>query len=364
MTTETQVTETQPAATPPIEDLIKDRPDLQRLHAAGETDFVREMLGQPAPEAKPAEQKPAEATPAQTTESKPAEGEPKPDDAEPGEVRIGDDGRVRDVRGRFVPIKAMHEERQRRQALEAELKELRAKQAAPPVAQPAAAAATTQQPKSPFEEADIDPAQDLVGAIGQAQRRQKWQVEQHNRAREETTAALTEQQVGSAYQADTARFVTAKPDYPKAFEHMVRARAAELVVMGMDQAEIAKQIKDDHDGIVRFALAKGRSAAQVFYEMAVARGYKAEAAPQQATIAAPAVAATTQAKPQQTTAQQILASVQAGQASSTTLSGAGSGAGAAGLTLDQFMAMSVEDIAALKATPSGKAQLRAIGVPA
>lgn len=352
MTTGTTQTATPTPAPAPAADAPLT-PDLQFLKDAGED--ISEFMPKPAeasPSPKPAEGSEPSPTPA-----------PKDDDAEPGEVRVGDDGRVRDAKGRFVPVKALHEERGRRQTAESELTKLREQLAVANtklelVAKPPASAesAGAQQPKNPFEEADIDPNADLLGAVQQERRRNAWLREQQTKATEETRAELTEQGVTQAYRDDTQRFLVAKPDYPKAFEHVVRARAMELIAMGVtDQAALAKQIREDESAIVRQAIASGKSPAHVFYTLALAKGYQAPAANPNPTPAAPGA----QSAPEKTTAQQIIENVQAGQEAGKTLTGAGGAA--PGPTLDQILAMSADEIIAMQSTAQGRAQLVAVG---
>lgn len=332
-------------------------PELQYLKDHGED--ISEFLPKPAEgETKPAEGEPAPA----------ANAEPKDDDVEPGEVRVGDDGRVRDAKGRFVPLGVLKDERSKRQTAEGELQKLREQLAAAQAklemtAKPAAASAADQQPKNPWDEPDIDPAQDIMGAVLQERRRNVWNREQQAKATQETTAALTEQQIVQAYRDDTQRFMAQRQDYLKAFEHVVLSRAAELIALGVvDKAAIDKQLKEDEAEIVRQAIAAKRRPAEVFYQLAIAKGYQAPAAnPAANPPPASGSASGAQPAPAKTTAQQIIDNVRAGQEASKTLTGAGSGAGVPGLTIDQYADMDVDQILALRKTPQGMAQLKAIG---
>lgn len=299
-----------------------------------------------------------------TEPAKPAEQQPKDDDTEPGEVVVGDDGRIRDAKGKFVPKAAYMRQSERAKGAETELGKLREELAIArtklelagkaPTAQPTPA---QQQPKDPFEEPDVDPQQDLIGWAQQQQRRTKWQAEQHTKATQDTQAALTEQNIYQAYRDDTSRFVAKQADYPAAFKHVVESRARELIALGMtDREALTKQIRDDEAEIVRQAVASRRSPAEVFYALAVAKGYQAPQAQQQPQ-AAPAAA-----RPAgKTAAETVIDNINAGQATGKTLTGAGAGSGAPGLTVEQYLAMSVDDIIAFKKTPGGMAQLREIG---
>lgn len=353
MTIENTTPATDTAA--PADDTLP--PELAFLKERGEdiTEFLQPAEGDAG--------KAAETPPAEGDKGKAAEA-PKGDDTEPGEVRIGEDGKVRDAKGRFVPLGALHAERGKRQTAESELTRLREQLAVATTKLELASKAPAQQqpakdaPKNPFDEPDIDPNQDLLGAMQQLRARQVWQREQHTKATTETTAALTEQGVVQVYRDDTMRFAAQQPDYPQAFEHLIRSRAAELIALGVkDQAELARQIKADEQEIVRHAIANGRRPAEVFYGLAIAKGY------QQAQQAAPqAQAAPAAAKPAgKTPAEQQIDAINAGQAAGKTLSGAGAGAGAPGLTVEQYLSMSVDEIIALKRTPGGMAQLQAIG---
>lgn len=356
-TTQTQTTDAQPLS-----------PDLQFLRDAGEDvdAFLTDAgIEAPKPDApavpatKPAGEGAEQAAEGADATTK-AAGE---GDDEPGEIVVADDGKVRDAKGRFVPKAAYMRQQDRANTAESELQRLREQLAVANTklelsTKTPAKAEGDKAPANPFEEPDVDPAENLMGAIAQTQRRQRWQSEHHAKVTQETTARLTEQGVVQAYRDDTSQFAAKQTDYPQAFAHVVRMRAAELIAMGMtDKAAVTKQLQEDEQEIARQALASGRSPAQVFYALAIAKGYQApQAQQQQQQQTAPAAS-----KPaEKTAAEQVLENVRAGQAAGTTLTGAG-GTGAPGLTVDQYLAMSVDEIIKLKSTASGMAQLRAIG---
>jgi hypothetical protein len=334
-------------------------PELQYLKDAGED--ITEFLPQPA--AEPAAEPAKVVEPVAKTAAEPQDGE-----TEPGEVVVGDDGRIRDGKGRFVPKDAYVRQRQRATTAEKEAADLRERLARIDerlkVAGETKKAEDGKKAANPFDEEDIDPEADIVGATKQERRRNAWLREQHKQAAQaaqETGARLTETDMMQTYRDDSARFAGKQADYPAAYKHLVVSRARELIAFGItDKESITKQIAEDEREIVRQATANGKSAPEMMYALAVAKGYQAPAAEQTTQQQTMQQQQTTQQPAGKTPAQETVERIQQGQETGKTLTGAGGGA-ATGLTIEQFLAMTPDEILAMRGTPQGRAQLQAIG---
>jgi hypothetical protein len=172
---------------------------------------------------------------------------------------------------RVVSVKALQEERAKRQAMERKLAELEARLSQP--AQP--------QPQEQTD-AEPDPEIDPIGYL-------KHIKAEHERRKAMEAETVEEQRLMAAYRADAASFRQEAPDFQDAYNYLIKSRVQELQAIGTDPAEIPAIIKNDELGIAARARALGTNAAQIAYSFAKARGYggpkPAEPAP-----AAPAVA--------------------------------------------------------------------------
>lgn len=245
-----------------------------------------------------------EPAPAPASQPAPAEPEPAPA-ADPTKPPEG-----------YVPHQAMHQERERRRALEQEANELR---------QRLAEYEAAKKPE-PVEIPDpiIDPDGFRKFQHDQLQAQQeRWQ--QHEQ--QQRTAAL-HQQVATLEQ----QFMQATPDYAQATQHLHQARVAELTAYGYAAEQIPQIIAQDANAIVQNALAQGRNPAQVLYEAAKLRGWSGQA---------PAPAA-----PNPAPAQQIEAKRQA-QANTGTLATSGGPSTAGNYTIEMLANMPEAELAKL-----------------
>lgn len=322
----------------------------------------------------------APAAPAATA-TPPAAEETVPDGEEVdfAKVTTGEDGRMRDERGRFVPHAALAKERERMKAqrdradglveenrtladnytrLAERVKVLQELWDKPKDAAPAA----VETPPEPV--APPDPETDIFAYA-------RWQGEQIKAANEQIKALsqkveekttgveqkITERDMVSAYQADAARFAGEKTDFGKAYTHMITQRHAALAMLGYNDAtERATIITGEERDLVERAFKAGKRPAEFIYNYAATMGYVPPAptpTPPAPAAAAPAAAAPAPAPaaaptaPVQSEAEKLL-NHQRAQAATQTLSGTG-GASGEGLTAESLAAMSDEQFAALHA---------------
>lgn len=176
----------------------------------------------------------------------------------------------------FVPQGALHQERERRKATEAQIQvlqhqfaELQAKLNPPPeivVPDPVL------QPEA-FRQFQID----------QIKQHAADKAERDRRAQE----LAQEQQIMARVNQDVMQFKATVPDYDPAFQHAVKVRREELAFYGNSPEQIDQQIEVDVRAIVSQAYTQGKNPGELFYSYAKMRGYSpAQAArdpvPQQA----------------------------------------------------------------------------------
>ncbi len=184
----------------------------------------------------------------------------------------------------MVPQGALHQERERRKAAEANYQELQAKLAA--------------------IEAKLNPPAEIVvpDPVLQPEAFKQFQIDQiKQRAAEKAEAErLTqeqaqERQIMARVNQDVAAFKATVPDYDQAFQHAVKVRREELAFYGNTPEQIDQQIEVDVRAIVGQAYQQGKNPGEVFYSYAKMRGYSpAQAAndpiPQQAAAQVNALA--------------------------------------------------------------------------
>lgn len=243
----------------------------------------------------------------------------------------------------FVPHAALHAERTKAQDL--------ARQNAMLIARTNAILAQRQPEAEALPDLATDPVA-YVQAIGD---RQAQFMEQQREQRHE-------QQIHSAIEMDEQNFRNYTPDYDAASDHYVQSRAQELLHFHSPQ-EAQQIMLHEAREMAKQAWQRGIPAAQMVYQMAQARGYRAgqaQTAPLSQQMTPPAVAtpfaglqpaqmpyaqpvSAPVAQPGQITAAQQVAAIRQGQGAARSLSvGAGS-AGAAALNAEALLAMSDDE---------------------
>ncbi len=207
--------------------------------------------------------------------SESAAGEGGDTTAKTEQVSGGDtnkDGNVDKDGIKIVPLAALHEERTRRKTteanarkLETELAELRGKFSI--IEKLQAGPQEVQQEVTP--ETDIFGFAKKTGdTVAELQKRLDAQDAQ-------TKEQAARGQVVSSYQLDAAKFSQKNPDFGDAYNHLLSSRAQELIAMGYeDQQDVHNALLADEMAIAEMAIARGKSPAQLIYDLAQQRGYK------------------------------------------------------------------------------------------
>lgn len=259
---------------------------------------------------------------------------------------------------KMVPHQALHEAReelkewkQRAKTLEERTNQLFERTLNQPAPQPVPQQQLPQNPPPP------DPNEDPMGAL-------MWsiktvadrQAEIDNRFKqqdEQTRMGGAVQQLQTMAMTDENEFKAETPDYDAAAQHLQTTRLQEFKAMGYNQMDAINLIRQEAMGLAARAFQQGKRPAQVIYEMAKLRGYKA-AAPTQETVEETAQA---EVQAQVATGQQKLATVATGQRQSANLSQV-SGAAPAAMNATKLAAMSPEEFSAYANDPKNKAMFR------
>lgn len=278
-----------------------------------------------------------------------------------GEQAPADDGGQppADERQKYVPHAALHEERERRKAVEAQAAQERQRfeerfnmllqRVAPP--QPAAPQQQQQAPE-PIPDIATDPVGHIVGTISQ-QNRMIAQQEQVLRdvvqvlsiAGQQNQQSQVVNQVRQHAMALEREFSAQTPDYAQAVAFLGEHRHKELESLGWtDPAERQNMIMQEADGIAHRALSTGRNPAEVVYGLAKYRGFQAPAAQVQT--------------PTQDTGQR-LETINRGQQQNARSLGNARGAAPLPMTGQRLLEMSDDDFENAMKTPEGRAQLGA-----
>lgn len=188
-----------------------------------------------------------------------------------------------------VPHRALHEERQRRKEIEAELSKLQQTRAADMARMEERLAMMKRafqpqqqmQPQQPPNPAD-DPLGYVqhIGQVAQQTHQAQQQMMQHFQAQEQIN------QLRTWAVAQENEFKGKSPDYDAAMQHLRTTRATELQALGMNPQQIVQAMEADIAQIAMMARQEGVNPAERLYNIAKIRGF---------TGATPAPAVTEQA---------------------------------------------------------------------
>lgn len=238
----------------------------------------------------------------------------------------------RDDKGRFVPVQALHEERDRRRALEGEVSKLREGFARADERQRALnelLGLDPTAPKAAQAQALIDPEQDIFGAFKQLQQRYDALTTQTKQVDQRITNQTEDQALLSAYQSDARTFAGKTADFGDAYNHLLSTRSQELEALGItDAKERGRIMAAEEKQIAAQSLKAGRSAAETIYNLAKLRGYAGKQVASTASVPNDAA--------------RQLEAAQKGREAFPTLSGTGASA-PAGLTIEALADMSEAD---------------------
>lgn len=273
------------------------------------------------------------------------------DDEGDGAIVIGADGQARDkLSGKYVPHAALHKERERRKATDAELTTLRERLArgderlavltelmqggADQAKGASGAAAKGGADVDPFDEEPIDPEDDVFGALRQAQRQNAALVKQMKEGAAAAKANQERASVASDYRSDALAFARETPDFGDAYNHLIAGMHRELEAMGVtDESARNRSIAEREKAFASEVMASKKSPAAALYAVAKARGY-VKAAP-----GAPAAASSA--------AVAKLEAINRGKEVAVSLATSGGTAGGDGLTLEALSNMSEAEFAAV-----------------
>jgi hypothetical protein len=279
----------------------------------------------------PVPQDEIDAAAVETPEEKPAEAQ-----APEGETPKDEQQKPPD---KMVPHAALHEERQRRKELQAQVareQQERAQQMAL-LNQRIEQMWAAQNPGPQLRDPNTDP--DPVGALAHNQNLslqalQQIYNEKQTNAAQQRQVQQVQQLVGWAAQA-AADYSKEVPDFGDAYQHVIKMRVGELEAMGMPPQQIKQTLENDELWIYSSAAQNGRNPAEIVYNMAKNTGYtakKADAVP----------------------AEQKMESLQNGVKASKSLGGSGAVAGKP--TAEQLAAMDDDEFAEFKKTLAKKGQ--------
>lgn len=215
----------------------------------------------------------------------PAEQKKTEEPSEPtedGEILVEDGGQVRDKKtGRFVPITALHREREKAKAASAEAQALRDNLLRTrerleimtevlPKAEQAKVEAAQQSDPEP------DPEQDMIAWMKWSQTRQKT-LQAKIDALEGATAKQREAQTLQSYfTSDIAEFQKSAPDFTDALNYGIAVREKMYTALGVPQEQIRNRVLGEISELIRDSHGSKLSAAQRLYETAKALGYTAK----------------------------------------------------------------------------------------
>ncbi|WP_331316522.1 hypothetical protein [Methylobacterium mesophilicum] len=234
-------------------------------------------------------------------EPAPVAAEPPAADPEAGEPEAAPEAQPRDEKGKFVPHGALHEERERRKAVEKERDELRERfargderlrilsEAMQRPATPAQPAAAPEPVKVP------DPAEDIFGYAKHLEQQiealrtgQTQLTESQKKAEETRQAEAARNEVIGFYQQDLRAAIQADASVADAYEHLFAGRVAELTLFGMDQKAAIEAVREEEFNLAQTARQRGQSPAAMIAALAKSRGFAPKAPePAPARAAAP-----------------------------------------------------------------------------
>jgi hypothetical protein len=245
-----------------------------------------------------------------------------------------------------VPQGALHAEREKRKASEAQARQY--KEQLDAIAQMRAQIAN-RQPAEQQQPGDDEASQVayLKQRLEQIEGTQNGLVQ---RQQAEYVDQAERQHLAIALSSSEAEFRASKPDYDAAVSHVVNARAQELRLYGLNDVQVQQMLQQEVMDITRAAIEQQRSPAEVAYQLATLRGYRpatGQDGQQQAQ------------QPQGAAAAQIDA-ITAARAGSRSLGQAAGAAPPKDLNAQTIAAMTDDEFQALYSTPEGRRMIDAL----
>lgn len=174
---------------------------------------------------------------------------------------------------KVVPLAALHEERNRRKELAAELaRERQEREAlAQRVEERLRALQEANKPKLP--DFETNPAEHLRAKLEDVMQTQQMTAQQMQAWQRQQQVAAMQQQLAQRVISEEQQFAAEKPDYYDAVRHLHSSRIRELTALGMDEASAAQRSAGELQEAAFVYAQQGRSPAQVAYQFALAKGY-------------------------------------------------------------------------------------------
>lgn len=238
---------------------------------------------------------------------------------------------------KHVPLAALHEERTRRKEIDKQLREaqqqiaeFRGKFSVIERLQGGQQQQTEQPAAIPTVEDDIFGNVKHVGETVEQIKKRLDDADAASKAQAEHTTFV------NSYKADAQKFIGTTPDYMDAYNHLLSSRAAELQAIGYEGEELGKALQADEIAIAQMAMSKGKSPAEMLYNLAKQRGYTKKEAAAAAAAAAPAAPS----------GAEKLEAIERGQAANKSLSNTGGNAGDQDMTAERLMGMPLDEFEA------------------
>lgn len=227
------------------------------------------LIESPAESAKPA-------TEAGTAEEAAGDPDWAPASAGVTETKAGEKTPEKENRQeRFVPLKALQEERAEKKQLREELRQYREWQAQ--LAQRLQQMPVTSQGQQPVPDPQTKPLDYINHVLGKVQATttelQQWRQQQEQAAQQRAAV----QQVTDWASAQEQEFSKSQPEYHDAYRYAADARDKELQALGYaDPAARAAIVRQNTAEIINNAIQQGKNPAELVWEYAQARGYTAK----------------------------------------------------------------------------------------
>ena len=220
----------------------------------------------------------------------------------------------------LVPHQALHEQRERRKAAEKRARDLEIENAK--FRERFTIIKELQgkdEPKGPPK-----PEEDIFGAFEHLSKNFETVQKRLDDGEAAKKQEAQRNELVGHYKNDAAKFTTENPDFKDAYNHLLGSRARELMALGYEEpAELEAALRNEEMSIAQMAFEKGKSPAQVIYDLAKERGYK-KADPK----------ASTEAK---------LDTIERGAALNKSLSSAGGSSGDSEMTAERLLTMPNEE---------------------
>lgn len=187
-----------------------------------------------------------------------------------------------------------------------------------------------------------NPEEDIFGAVrhvGETVAQMQKRLDDQAKAAAEAEKTAHEQKIFvDKYRSDAEAFEAVNPDFKRAYNFLLNSRAEELRAIGYDTPQaLHEALIADEMAIAQMAFQKGKSPAEMIYNLANQRGYKREAAAKSA-------------------AADKLNNIERGQAANKSLSNAAGSSGDQEMTAEMLIAMPADEFEAWTAKNPAKAR--------